>query len=152
MTAISNPIYGNVVIREWLNGALFPLSLSLAFIISVHLWDVWKENGRGWTRLPGVKVSCSFWWLFCAESVRAGIVWVLLRIQNDGQAVTETLGLAASWGFVFGATALIGAFLRTIYTLTPARWGHRYWIAAVAISVLFLILSEIFPPFPLPQR
>jgi len=149
----SAPFAYNLVIREWLNGALFPLSLSLSFIISVFLLDTWRMHGKGWTTLPGIKVSCALWWLFSAESVRAGIVWVLLRIQNDNQRVSYLLDFAVNIGFVLGAITLIGSFLRCIYLFTPSKWGHVYWVASVLLTVIFLVLSDILPPFPLlPHR
>lgn len=149
---VSTPFQYNLVIREWLNGALFPLSLALAFIIGVFLFDTWRIHGRGWTTLPGIRTSCAMWWLFSAESIRAGIVWILLRIQNDGQRVTDALDYAVNVGFMFGATALIVAFLRCIFLFTPPKWGHVYWVASVLVTVLFLVLSDVFPPFPLPHR
>lgn len=150
--SIPNPFQYNLIIREWLNGALFPLSISLSVIISVFLFDTWRFHGKGWTTLPGIRVSCAMWWLFTAESIRAGLVWVLLRIQNDGQLVTDTLDVAVNIGFMFGATALIVAFLRCIFLFTPPRWGHVYWVLSVLITCGFLVLSDIFPPFPLPHK
>lgn len=142
----------NLIIREWLNGALLPLSVALAIIISIFLAETWWKHGRGWTGLPGIAVSCAFWWLFTAESIRAGVVWVLLRIQNDGQKVTAALDWYVNIAFILGATLLILAFLRCIYLFTPTRWGHRYWIASLFVTIVFLALSEFFPPFPLPLK
>lgn len=148
----TNAFQYNLIIREILNGALLPLSVSLAVILSVSLFETWRRHGPGWTSLPGIKVSCAMWWLFLCEAIRAGIVWVLLRIQNDNQVVPCALDFAVNIGFVFGASGLIVAFLRCIYLITPPRWGHTYWLLTVTIMASFLLLSHIFPPFPLPAK
>ena len=146
----------NLIIREWLNGSLLPLSLSLTFIIGVFLFNNWRGDGGGWTlrwtKRRGIKVSCALFWLFAAESIRAGTVWALLRIANDNQRVTDILDFFVNVGFIAGAIALIGAFLRCNFLFTPQRWGHWYWVASLIVTILFLILSEIFPPFPLPYK
>lgn len=151
----ANAVY-NLLIREWLNGSLLPLSLSLAFIIGVYLYNTWRAHGGGWTwawtNAQGMKVSCAMFWLFSAESIRAGTVWALLRIANDGQRVTDVLDFYVNIAFIAGAVGLIGAFLRCNFLFTPERWGHRYWLGSLVVTIIFLFLSEFLPPFPLPHK
>lgn len=146
----------NLILREWLNGSLLPLSLSLSLIIGVFLFNTWLASGGGWqwrwTEEKGIKVSCAFFWLFAYESVRAGTVWVLLRIANDGQRVTEWLDSMVNIAFVVGAAGLAVTFLRCCYLFTPESWGHRYWIGTLIFTIVFLVLSEMLPPFPLPHK
>lgn len=155
MPPINSPLY-NLIIREWLNGSLLPLSVALAFIIGVFLFNTWRAHGGGlswaWTEDGGVKSACAFFWLFVFESMRAGTVWVLLRIANDGQRVTAALDYVVNITFIVSAAGLIIAFFRCCFIFSPNSWGHRYWIGALFVTIGFLVLSEMLPPFPLPHR
>lgn len=136
----------NAILREYLNGALFILSGALTIIITVHMWEVWRIHGRGWTTEPGMKVACAFWWLFLSETIRSFLQWVLLRARNAGVEVPINYNESISLAFTFGALALLVAFFRCIYLFTPDHWGHRYWVFALITTFLFLAATEFLPP------
>lgn len=137
-----------LLIREWLNGGLFPLSFMLALILSVHMASAYQRVGAGWTKAPGVQTACVLFWIFTADAWRAGFVWFTLRIINDGGTLPAWVETATTMGFIATAVMLIAAMVRCIYQFTPARLGHSYWILSVAITVAFLIVSHLAPPFP----
>lgn len=138
----------NLIIREWLNGSLFPLSMNLTIIISIFLWAAWREGiaeGVRWQSISGVPTGCFLWWTFGAESVRAGVVWVILRTANDGHAIPKWFELFSNLAFICAAFALGLAILRGTYIFTPPKWGHKFWVYSAISTLLFLLASHLFP-------
>lgn len=135
----------NLIIREWLNGSLFPLSAFLTWVILVFINDTRKEVGSGWTSTYGIPTACSLAWIFLCETVRAGGVWIILRTQNDGHAVPLYVQWVINTAFMFSAAALVVTILRCTYLFSPPRWGHRYWIASAATTLVFLLISHFTP-------
>lgn len=137
-----------LLIREWLNGGLFPLSFMLAAILATFMINTRRLVGDGWTKEPGVSTACVLFWIFTADAWRAGSVWITLRVLNDGGSLPEWLEIATSLGFVLTAALLIGAMIRAIYMFTPRTLKNVYWIVSVVVTILFLIASHLLPPFP----
>jgi hypothetical protein len=138
----------NLLIREWLNGALFPLSANLAVILTIFLWSAWREGRRRnirWQTISGIPTGCFLWWVFSAESIRAGTVWFILRAANDGQRVPPWFEVTANILFINAAIALVLAILRGTYIFTPPKWGHKFWIYSAISTALFLFVSHFFP-------
>jgi hypothetical protein len=144
--AVSN----NLFIREWLNGSLFPLSLNLSIIIAVFLWDSFLEGTRQsarWWKMPGVPTACALFWIFGMESVRAGTVWLILRITNDGGVVPVWLSDVANASITIAGIILIITMLRCTFLFTPPRWGNRVWVYSIISTVTFLLLSALLSIF-----
>jgi hypothetical protein len=138
----------NLIIREWVNGSLFPLSLNFTAIVSVFLWSAWFEGRRKgirWQYISGVRTGCFLWWAFAAESARAGIVWMILRTSNDGGALPRWFEIWANVVFVMAGLALVFAVLRGTYIFTPPKWGHRFWLYSAVSTIVFLMLSHCLP-------
>jgi hypothetical protein len=148
MNYINRAMTNNLIIREWLNGSLFPLSFCLTAIILVFLNDCWHESGKditAWRKLPGVATGCALFWIFLSETVRGGCVWLLLRYLNEGQPIPETVVKVTNCAFVLALVVMIPTMLKSIHIWTPRRWGHILWIASAFYTVLFLVLSRTFP-------
>lgn len=135
----------NLIIREWLNGSLFPLSLFLTYVILVFLWDTRQEIGPGWQREKGIATACALAWIFFCESIRAGGVWFILRTTNDGHVISVWMQWIINIAFMFSAAALVITILRCTFLFSPPRWGHRYWVASAITTLLFLIASHLTP-------
>lgn len=141
-------LQSNLIIREWLNGSLFPLSAFLTVCILTFLYDTRKMFGKRWTREKGVATACSLAWIFFCESIRAGGVWLILRSQNDGVPVPDWVQHIVNVAFMFSAAGLIVTILRCTFLFSPPRWGNRYWMISAGTTVVFLILSHLLPPLP----
>lgn len=138
----------NLIIREWLNGSLFPLSMNLTVIISIFLWSAWHEGKAKdirWQSIPGVPTGCFLWWTFGAESARAGTVWIILRASNDGHTIPRWFEICSNLIFITAAITLALAILRGTYIFTPPKWGHAFWVYSAISTTIFLLASHIFP-------
>ena len=138
----------NLIIREWLNGSLFPLSLNLSIIIAVFMWDSYIEclaQGKRWFRMSGVPTACALFWIFSLDGMRAVSVWIILRITNNGDEVPEWVREWTSAALVIAALGLVITMLRCTYLFTPPKWGNRYWIYSLCSTLLFLFISHLLP-------
>lgn len=138
-------ISSNLIIREWLNGSLFPLSFFLTFAVVTFINDTRLEIGRGWARAPGIPTACALAWVFLCETIRAGGVWFILRLQNDGHVVPIWIQKSINGLFIFAAFALILVILRCTYLFSPPRWGNRYWVLSAIVTAWFLLISHFTP-------
>lgn len=132
-------------IREWLTGGLFPLSAMFAFILLIFMAENAAVYGKNWTRRPGVVSACIFFWWIGLHAIRTGIAWLTLKAVNDEGDVPAWLLDLAGTLFVLTGAGLIAITLKGIYHFTPARWGHRYWIASVVVTVAFLLFARNLP-------
>lgn len=128
----------NLLIREWLNGGLISLNACVILIISHSLLLSWRANGKGWTKAPGVASACAFWWLFVADLIRACMAWSLLHAQSSGRPL-QYLGFTTTMFYIAAGTIATLATFRLIYTLSPLSWGHRAWVAAAALTGIFMV-------------
>lgn len=136
----------NLIIREWLNGSLLPLSANLAFIILVFLIDSFRyREDKSWWSIDGVPTGCALFWIFMCESMRAGCVWHILRTTNDGRVVPTWLREISNISFVIAAGILAAAILRCIYLFSPPGWQSWFWKFAAVTTIVFLLLSHYFP-------
>lgn len=133
----------NLIIREWVNGGLIPLNLSLVIVIGLFLWGHFRESVHfgayigGWERfqhMDGVATACALLWIFLADGIRATGAWLTL---NFGSRVEELV----SWLFIIAGLMAIAACLRCIHLFTPPHWGHRYWLLTVAVTIVFQIVA-----------
>lgn len=132
----------NLIIREWLNGGLLPLNICLMLAIGHSLNCARREHGRGWTQMPGVASACAFWWIFCADGIRAGLVWLTLRTQNRGGSIAAIDALL-TYGYILAAAIGVLASLRCIYLSTPRSVGHWGWILSALSTVAFVVTSHL---------
>lgn len=142
----------NLLIREWVNGGLLPLNVSLVLVIGLFLWTsalearAWRTTNNGyltwiniaetWERFQktgGVQTGCSLFWIFLADAIRAASAWTFLKF---GAAYIDLVNA----GFIVAGAMAIAAGLRCIYLFTPRRWGHWYWMLSVISTFLFLII------------
>lgn len=133
----------NVLVREWLNGALIPMFALIIMMISYQLYIARKMYGRGWTRRKGVASACAFWWIFVSEFIRSTMAWNFLNQQSTTgkmPALTSFVALA----YAAAAAIAFVATLRLVYTLSPPCFSHRSWIGALAITALFLTVLYSF--------
>lgn len=131
----------NLIIREWLNGSTFPISLILTWLISLYLFNSYMTFGHGWTRKPGVSTGCALWWIFASETLRSVCVWIVIRI-NNGWIMTEHARMVLNFVFLAAGVILISALLRCTYLFTPPRWGNKIWILSFFITVLIMSTSH----------
>jgi hypothetical protein len=136
----------NLIIREWLNGSLFPLSGNLAFILLVFLaYSFIYRDNASWWKMPGVPTGCALFWIFTMETIRAGWIWWLLRSANRGEAVTFAVREYSNFSFIIAGAVLVAAFLRCTYLWSPPQWRHFFWIYSAISTVLFLAFSHYYP-------
>jgi hypothetical protein len=148
---IDELLRNNLIIREWLNGGLLPLNLSLVLVIGLFLFDSWRTpDVRTWldmNRVPGVSTGCALLWIFIADALRAGTAWVVLRELNDGgprvlaQGVVPETMVAINVAFILAGVIGLLASVRCIYLFTPQWLGHWYWIGTVAVMLTFQVLT-----------
>lgn len=138
-----------LLIREWVNGGLFPLSFMLALILFVFMVNTWRIVGDGWAHAKGISTACVLFWIFSLDALRAGFVWFTYRVVNDGGVVPPWLETAVAAGFIATGVGLVVAMIACIYKFTPAKLGHSYWILSVCITIAFLLISHLAPPFPI---
>jgi hypothetical protein len=119
----------------------------LAIILLIFIIENRWRHGEAWAEQEGVATASFLFFLFAAYASRAWLVWLGLRIVNDGGTLPPWLVTASSVGFIVTGVILIAAMIRGTYLFTPERWGHRYWIFAVAITAIFLLVSEYGPAF-----
>jgi hypothetical protein len=133
----------NLVIREWLNGSLFPLTINLTFIIGVFIVDSYLESVRlklRWLRMPGMATATALWAIFLFESLRAAIVWWALR--TEGGIPHWALGWSDA-ALILVGLGLVPALLRCTYIFTPPKWGHWFWFGSAVATMLFLFFSHL---------
>jgi hypothetical protein len=126
----------NLLIREWLNGGLIPLNVCIILIITHSLWAS-RRFGPGWTKQSGVASACALWWIFAADFIRASMAWSLLHSQNQGRPIPY-LGYTTTALYITAAFIAVLATFRLIYTLSPAAWGHKAWLASAGLMVAFM--------------
>lgn len=127
----------NLIIREWLNGGLIPLNVCITFVFTHSLYVSWRKYGRGWTKAPGVQSACALWWIFLADLIRSCMAWSLLHAQSSGRPI-QYLGYTPTLLYIAAAAIAMGATFRLIYTLGPSEWGHKGWLAALALTAIFM--------------
>jgi hypothetical protein len=133
----------NLIAREWLNAGLIPLTACIIIIISFTLIDAYRAHGKGWTKVPGVKSACAFWWIFVADLIRACMAWAYLNAQNDGRELATLSSLATILYLVAAIIASLATF-RLIHALSPTSWGHKGWVSAAILTVAFMVGLGLF--------
>lgn len=148
------------LIREWVNGMVMVLFLNATAMIGVFMWDTMLEYAgqqsvRDWSHAPGVPTACALWWVFAAETYRAGAVWSLYQEGKFGGSIGSffaPVGYSTSFGYLFSGLMLIGGLQRCIFIFTPPAWKRRVWLYATAGAVAFCstpalvpLLERIFP-------
>lgn len=128
--------------REWLNAGLIPLNVCIIVIISYTLVSAYRTHGPGWTNYPGVKSACAFWWIFVADLIRATMAWAFLNAQNEGRPLGG-VNNAATVAYLVAAIIACLATFRLIYALSPDSWGHKGWIASLALTVVVVIALSV---------
>jgi hypothetical protein len=132
-----------VLIREWVNGQLLPLNLSLVVATGLFLWQkltatigdgIYVGGWRRYQETPGVRTACVLFWVFLGEAIRAGAAWSALKFGASTAEVVSVL-------FMLGGVVLLLACLRCAFIFTEEWAGHRYWIATVALMAVFWILT-----------
>lgn len=143
LTSANPAIYGvsSVLLREWLNGSTFPLMACLTFVLAWTLGETWRTHGRGWSRLDGIPVLCTLFWLFLADTIRSGLVWATLWYENDGLS-SAFLNPIRPIGFTLSAVFMLIGGLRLVRIITPRGWGERGWIWTVAVIVGFVVTTH----------
>lgn len=129
----------NLILREWLNGALIPLNVCIIVMITYQLWIARKIHGKGWTRRKGVASACAFWWIFVAELIRSALAWHFLHRQGIGK-VMPSLAVWESAMYAAAAGIAVAATFRLVYTLSPERAAHQTWLTAAGVTFVFLLL------------
>lgn len=134
----------NVFIREWLNGALIPLNISMMTIIGYTVWRLTKFRW-GWTKYPGANSACALWWIFFADFLRSVLAWAILREAQSNGYATEIYRTSPIATMVYIAAALIatGATLRCIWCLTPVKGRSFTWITALIFTITFIAVAYI---------
>lgn len=128
----------NLMVREWLNGGLIPLNVSILIVITQSLWVTYRSYGPGWASQPGIASACALLWIFAADLIRSCLAWSYLHAQNLGLP-TSHYGYTTTILYIIAGTMATVATFRLIYTLSPSSWGHRAWIAAAILTALFMV-------------
>ncbi len=144
MDTILEIAHSSKVAREWLNGGLLPINLSLVIVIGIFLWRSWRDHvGPGpWWKGWGVPTACALFWIFFADGLRAGLVWALLRVETGQRPPfeirnyisPETINVGLSVAGIIGVLAS----LRCVYLFTPPRWGHWGWFSTMLLTAAWL--------------
>lgn len=156
---IDDLLSNNLIIREWVNGGLLPLNISLVIVVGLFLWDEWtksqypggwrelrrhpydhiKDHYVRWHKRSGVPTACALIWIFLADAIRAGSAWYILWLTNNRvPAPTSSVdNLFIGGGFVLAGIIGLIASIRCIYLFTPSRLGHWYWIVSVLATIGF---------------
>ena len=156
---IDDMLRNNLIIREWVNGGLLPLNISLVIVVVLFLFDEWKNTQYpggwrelkihpyshlknhylGWHKRSGVPTACALIWIFAADAIRAGSAWYILWTSNNRiPAPTSSIdNLFVGGGFVLAGIIGLIASVRCIYLFTPSRLRHWYWIVSVLVTIGF---------------
>lgn len=132
-------------IRELLNGALFIMCTNLAAILFYFMgWTWWgcKGTATSWRRVEGIQTACVLAWVFAIIGFRSGLVWLSLKLTNDGIKSNFSFEHIANWSLILSACLLILLTARGTYIWTPPRWHNKAWMVSSFVTVLFLIASE----------
>lgn len=135
----------NLVIREWLNGALFPLNVALTFAIGVYLGQSFLEARNqcvSFRYMSGVQTACSLWWVFLCEAIRSGAVYASLNAGNRDVELPPQAQEFASVSLAVAALILCITLLRCIYLFTPRSWAGYFTFASVLVTCAFLIFTH----------
>jgi len=134
----------NVFIREWLNGCLIPLNLSMMAIITYTVWRQTKFTW-GWTKYPGANSACALWWIFFADLFRSVMAWAFLRESQINANVLDTYRTAPIATLMYMTAGIIAtcAILRCIWCLTPARGRTYTWLGTLVFTVLFVGMAYV---------
>ena len=135
----------NMLSREYLNAALIPLTLCIMIVITRSLYEAHKDFGPGWTQEPGVAAAFALWWVFLSEFIRACLAWGFLHAQIRGYVVVSGDPRITTAYMVAGIISTT-ATLRLIYNLSPTAWGHKAWIGAAILVVVFILLIVLGIP------
>lgn len=131
----------NVFIREWLNGGLIPLNLSMLAIITYTVWRQTKFSW-GWTKYPGANSACALWWIFFADFLRSVLAWSLLR-ETPITSNTPDASLPAVVIYMCAGVIALLATLRCIWCLTPVKARHATWISALLFTILWIVAANL---------
>jgi len=138
---INEILRNNLIIREWVNGGLVPLNLSLVFVIGLFLWDSAREadSYKSFSKTSGVPTACSLFWIFAADAMRACSAWYILWKVNDRvpPPISGIENLWVSGGFIIAGVVALIASVRCIYLFTPPWLGHYYWIGSLLVTLAF---------------
>lgn len=144
MNILNTVSVNNIFIREWLNGCLIPLNLSMMAIIT---YTVWRQThfSWGWNKYPGANSACALWWVFFADTLRSIMAWAILRqSQLSGNVIvmdTYRTSPIATLIYISAGIIATAATLRCIWCLTP-KDGRRYtWVTALAFTLGFVGLG-----------
>lgn len=141
-------VTNNLVIREWLNGSLFPLSCNLALVLAVYVMQSYYEYDRSVTRMRSaneVRVACGLFWVFLADAIRAGWVFLILRFTNDVGTVPEWVRQWSNYSLIGAASVLCAAILWCTYLISPPRWKPWFWKFSLLTTVAFVIINHLVP-------
>lgn len=128
----------NIIIREWLNGALIPINLCIIFITVYTVWNA-THFKRGWARRPGASSACALMWVFIADLMRATAAWIILHYTQVSKVeFTGYMAPSITAVYMISGVIALSATMRLIYVLSPLSWGHRGWIAALLATIIFL--------------
>ena len=138
-------INSHLLIREWLNGSLFPITLNLALIIGVYLCREWsgsRKNRTMFFQIPGVQTAFVLFWLFSAETARAGSMWFRLRSENNGYPIDASVSSFLDGTLIVCGTVLVITVLRCTYLFTPPRIRGFFWAYSLLLMVAFTLVSN----------
>ena len=156
---IDDLLRNNLIIREWVNGGLLPLNISLVIVVGLFLRDEWvksqypggwrelqhhpydhiKNHYWRWHKRSGVPTACALIWIFAADAMRAGSAWYILWTANNKvpTATSSVDDLWVSGGFMVAGIVGLLASVRCIYLFTPEKLGHWCWILSVFVMIAF---------------
>jgi hypothetical protein len=136
----------NLLIREWLNGSLLPLTLNLSFVLAMYVSQIYfetrHEHSSFW-KVPGVHTAFILFWVFLAESTRAGSMWFYLRMQNRGFSPTVEATHALNIVLILVGVVLVASVLRCTYLFSPPMLRGVFWVYSLSLTVVFVLLSHM---------
>lgn len=136
----------HLLIREWLNGSLLPLTLNLTLVLFMYMLQNFYEARRdrvSFFKIPGIQTVCVLFWVFLAESIRAGSVWYYLRMQNHGFNPTMEITAILNLVLVIVGIVLISSVLRCTYIFSPPQIRGAFWVYSLSITIVFMLLSHL---------
>jgi hypothetical protein len=126
--------------RECLNGIIFPLGMCFLYWTFWHLTQARLSYGPAkWLRAPGVAMACVLAWIFFADTLESGSMFIFLRAFNAHQTVSM---LKFNLVLIVSGCAMVFGMLRGIYLFSRREMGHKGWIFSALFAVAFVAASQ----------
>lgn len=128
----------HLVVREWVNGLWFAVSLCVVAIFGWRLSRIICKRESHWYTKTGNKAAIALFFYFLGETLIRGWVWLLLMFENNGWKVDL---IQNDWYIALIAASIsTWAALCCIYVFSRSHWT---WIGSL-IVIIILVAIEMY--------